>query len=87
MTFNQDDGSHEESMSKLKPNKNASSKRNPSSDEWSDTDSKKDSVWLPVLFFLLAVSCIVTRSRHELSKQNAILNLLAAVFCAGHRFA
>jgi len=87
MTFNQDDGSHEESMSKLKPNKkNTSSKNNPSPGEWFGTDYEKDMTFIGMVAgvivsaLVLMVSCFVlyrrTRARHELAKQNAIFTYL-----------
>ena len=87
MTFNQEDGSHEESMSKLKPNKkNQSTKANPAPSEWFGTDYKMDATFIGMVAgvvvsaLVLMVSCCVlyrrTRARRELAKQNAIFTYL-----------
>jgi hypothetical protein len=87
MTFNQDDGSHEDSMSKLKPNKkNKSTKANPAPEEWFGTNYQRDPTFVGMVAgiivsaLVLMISCGVlyrrTRARHELAKQNAIFTYL-----------
>eukprot|EP00531_Pseudo-nitzschia_arenysensis_P009071 CAMPEP_0116153894 /NCGR_PEP_ID=MMETSP0329-20121206/21488_1 /TAXON_ID=697910 /ORGANISM="Pseudo-nitzschia arenysensis, Strain B593" /LENGTH=1785 /DNA_ID=CAMNT_0003650833 /DNA_START=191 /DNA_END=5549 /DNA_ORIENTATION=- len=91
VTFNQEDGSHEESMTKLKPNKkNTSSKHNASPGEWFGQDYTSYKTADPTFIGMVAgvivsalvlmISCFVlyrrTRARHELAKQNAIFTYL-----------
>lgn len=87
MVFEQDDGSHGNTMSKLSATKkNTSVRANPAPTEWFGTNYKKDPkivgmiAGVIVSALVLMVSCGIlyrrTRARHELAKQNAIFTYL-----------
>jgi hypothetical protein len=87
MVFNQEDGSHENSMSKrAATKKNTSVRKNPAPTEWFGTKYNRDPrligilVGVTVSALFLLISCFVlyrrTRARHELAKQNAIFTYL-----------
>mmetsp|Transcript_8769 Transcript_8769/g.21413 ORF Transcript_8769/g.21413 Transcript_8769/m.21413 type:complete len:1810 (+) Transcript_8769:297-5726(+) len=87
MLFDQNDGYHENPMSKqAATKKNTSAKANPAPSEWFGTNHRKDPkvvgmiVGVVVSALVLMVSCAIlyrrTRARHELAKQNAIFTYL-----------
>jgi len=87
MIFNQDDGAHENSMSKQSERaKNKAIKKAPAPAEWFGTNYKKDPKLIGMIAgaifsaLVLMLSCCVlyrrTRSRRELVKHNSIFNYL-----------
>jgi len=87
MTFNQDDGSHENSMSnQLATKKNTSVRANPAPKEWFGTNYSRDPKFVGMITgfiisaLVLVMSCAVlyrrTKARHELAKQNSIFTYL-----------
>lgn len=87
MTFNHDDGSHENSMSKQSATKkNTSVKANPAPKEWFGTNYSRDPKLVGMItgfivsVLALVISCAVlyrrTKARHELAKQNSIFTYL-----------